>query len=179
MQLVGLATIWSVTSQSHWLHPKRKWALSLHLSSLPQEAQQHLLPTGEPHAWESKGYPSQRGLTHNLPKGAFHTRTATEVFFLSSSPLPQKTDSMCHIRKILVLEKINIHSYLVILHMHFLRRIRLHFLLKSLLPWSLAFESFYPVLPEHLSTQSFVLKKKKSSTDERPEKKNFFKEHLK
>ena len=64
---------------------------------------------------------------------------------------------MCHIRKILVLEKINIHSYLVILHMHFLRRIRLHFLLKSLLPWNLAFESFYPVLPEYLSTQSFVL----------------------
>lgn len=41
--------------------------------------------------------------------------------------------------------------------MHFLRRIRLHFLLKSLLPWSLVFESFYPVLPEHLTTQSFVL----------------------
>ena len=41
--------------------------------------------------------------------------------------------------------------------MHFLRRIKLHFLLKSLLPWNLAFESFYPVLPEYLSTQSFVL----------------------
>jgi hypothetical protein len=43
--------------------------------------------------------------------------------------------------------------------MHLLRKIRLHSLLKNLLPWSLVFESFYPVLPEHLTTQSFVLKK--------------------
>ena len=61
------------------------------------------------------------------------------------------------LRKVLVSEKILVHSHLVILHMRFLRRIKLHFLLKSLLPWNLAFESFYPVLPEYLSTQSFVL----------------------
>lgn len=71
---------------------------------------------------------------------------------------------MCRIRKILVLA-----DQYTELFGHFtyalLRKIRLHFLLKSLLPWSLVFESSYPVLPEHLSTQSFVLKKKKRSND--------------
>ena len=176
MQLVGLATIWSMTSRSHWLHPKRKWALFLSIYLPFHKRPSCTCCPQESHTPESPRVIHHRGVWHTtFLKVHFTLGQPLKFFFLSSSPLPQKTDSMCHIRKILVLEKINIHSYLVILHMHFLRRIRLHFLLKSLLPWSLAFESFYPVLPEHLSTQSFVLKKKKTKQQWwETRKKNFF-----
>lgn len=125
------------------------------------KSQLPLLPTREQHARESKVF-LNNGIWHiTFLNVQFTLGQANEVFFLSSSPLPQKTDSMCRIRKILVLA-----DQYTELFGHFtyalLRKIRLHFLLKSLLPWSLVFESSYPVLPEHLSTQSFVLKKKKA-----------------
>lgn len=172
-----------MTSWSHLLHPERKRALflSIHLPRLKKPS--WTCCPQESHMPESPRVILHKGVWHiTFLNVHFTLRQANEVFFfLSSSPLPQKTDSMCHIRKILVLEQINIHSYLVILHMHFLRRIRLHFLLKSLLPWSLVFESFYPVLPEHLSTQSFVLKrkKKKNPKNRNDEMRIISKKHLK
>ena len=90
MQLVTLATIndFLVSFAPSW---EEAGPLSLHPSSSPQEAQLNLLPTREPHAWESKGYPSQRGLTHNLSKCAFHTQTSqwSIFFFKFISPSPK------------------------------------------------------------------------------------------
>lgn len=108
-QWVRLTTIWSMTPWSHSLHPERTWAppLSIYLTL-------HEKPSGtcfpqDSHRPESPRVILNKGVWHvtflnvHLPLG--QANAVVLLFFLSSSPLPQKTDSkcMCRIREILVL----------------------------------------------------------------------------
>lgn len=112
----------------HTNHPSGQWLPSLLCFtliasgppfSILQEAQLRLLPTGE-RSPEVQGTSLTMGLTGNLPKCVFHARTSQwsiYIYFKVHLPYPQKLIA-CVISEKSWSYQMNIHSYLVVWHMH-------------------------------------------------------------